>query len=155
MDRTAGPARLPEIDYVYLVQTDTTVGFVSRDSSRLNAIKERPADKPFLKTFAALRAYKKSGRIPSKFKREIRRSKRTTYIIAGQAFRIVPQGTYHRFLRPFDWLYSTSANAAGERYNPHFAKAHADIIVEDSRGLFESAPSQIYKLNHHTKSRVR
>ncbi len=155
MDRTASAAGLPEIDAVFLVQTDTTVGFASRDAARLHRIKNRPPHKPFLKTYASLKAYKKSGRIPSKFKREVRRNRQTTYIVKNRAFRIVAKGPYHHFLRPFGWLYSTSANASGERFDPAFARSRADITVEDSRGLFEAAPSQILRLGHQKKITVR
>lgn len=155
MDRPAGPARLPEINAVFLVQTDTTVGFASRDAARLNAIKNRPPHKPFLKTYASLKDYKKGGRIPSKFKREARRKTRTTYIVKNRAFRIVAKGPYHYFLRPFGWLYSTSANASAKRFDPAFARLQADIVVEDTRGLFETAPSQIFRLGHQKKITVR
>jgi tRNA A37 threonylcarbamoyladenosine synthetase subunit TsaC/SUA5/YrdC len=138
-----------------LVQTDTTVGFVSQNASALARCKNRPSDKPFLKTFASLGDYKRSGRIPERFKRELRRTAKTTYIAKGRAFRIVPDGEYHRLLKPYGWLYSTSANAAGERFEPSFAYDKADIIIEDARGLYEDVPSNIYKINKQIKRRIR
>ena len=155
MDHSAGPAGLPEISAVFLVQTDTTVGFASRDAARLNTIKKRPPYKPFLKTYASLKDYKKEGRIPSKFKREARRKTRTTYIVKNRALRIVPDGPYHHFLHPFGWLYSTSANISGKRFDPAFARLQADIVVEDARGLFEAEPSQIFRLGQQKKITVR
>ncbi|MHC3995626.1 hypothetical protein ACXWTF_12445 [Thiomicrolovo sp. ZZH C-3] len=155
MDRPAGPSRLPGLTRLLLVQTDTTVGFVSQNAEALSGAKSRPASKPFLKTFASLKTYKQTGRIPGRFKREVRRKTKTTYIVKGQAFRIVPEGGYHHLLRPYGWLYSTSANAAGGRYDPAYAAEKADIVIEDARGLYEAIPSTIYKLNHCKKRRIR
>lgn len=138
-----------------LVQTDTTVGFVSQNASALARCKNRPQNKPFLKTFASLGEYKKSGRIPGRFKRELRRTAKTTYVVKGQAFRIVTGGSYHRVLKLYGWLYSTSANAAGERYDPAFALEKADVIIEDERGLYEDVPSNIYRINKKIKRRIR
>lgn len=117
--------------------------------------KDRSGNKPFLKTFASLSEYKRTGRIPSRFKREVRRSSKTTYIVKGQAFRIVSDGHYHRFLKPYGWLYSTSANASGEHFDPAFALKRASVAVEDNRGLFEDVPSNIYRLNPLNKRRIR
>ena len=147
MDRPASPSRLPGLTGVLLVQTDTTVGFVSQNAEALAHAKSRPAAKPFLKTFASLSVYKQTGRIPARFKREARRREKT--------FRIVPAGSYHQLLRPYGWLYSTSANAAGGRFDAGYAFAKADAVIEDARGLYETAPSVIYQLNQHKKRRIR
>jgi tRNA A37 threonylcarbamoyladenosine synthetase subunit TsaC/SUA5/YrdC len=137
------------------VQTDTTVGFVSQNAAALAACKSRPPAKPFLKTFASLKDYKRTGRIPARFKREVRRAKKRTYVVADRAFRIVSEGPYHELLVPYGWLYSTSANAAGQRFDPAFAHARAAAVIEDSRGLYEDAPSRIDRLNLKQKRRIR
>lgn len=155
MDCAAGPARLPLVTQIGLVQTDTTVGFVSQNAGALARIKQRPGTKPFLKTFASFKAYKQKGRVPPRFKHELRRAKQSTYIIKNEAIRIVPQGPYHDLLKPYGWLCSTSANTSGERYDAAFAFQAADIIIEDARGLFEAAPSRIHKLNRIKKRRIR
>jgi tRNA A37 threonylcarbamoyladenosine synthetase subunit TsaC/SUA5/YrdC len=155
LERAAGPARLPGVSKVLLVQTDTTVGFVSQNAGALVQSKKRPSDKPFLKTFASLQEYKRTGRVPTQFKRELRRRTKTTYIIKDTALRIVPDGHYHRLLRPYGWLYSTSANASGKRFDPVFANAVADIVVENSEGLYEDIPSSIFRLNHTKKQKIR
>ncbi len=140
---------------VVLIQTDTTVGFVSLDAQKLAATKARPPEKPFLKTYGTFAAYSKDGRIPPAFRRELRRKKRTTYVVKGSAFRIVSAGPYHDFLKPWGWAYSTSANASGHRFDEAFAREKADLVVEDRRGLFEAPPSAIYKINHRKKKRIR
>jgi len=67
----------------------------------------------------------------------------------------VPEGPYHLLLAPYGWLYSTSANASGQRYDARYAFEHASLVVEDERGLFEDAPSAIFKLNKTLKRRLR
>jgi len=155
MDGTPGTARLPGVNGVLLVQTDTTVGFVSQDTQALACGKSRPASKPFLKTYASFKAYRHAGRIPSRFKREVRRTEKTTYIVKSSAFRIVGTGPYHRLLASYGWLYSTSANASGARFDPGFARDKADAIIEDERGLYEDVPSNIYKITQRKKRRMR
>jgi len=138
-----------------LTQTDTTVGFVSQNAEALARSKSRPLEKPFLKTFDSFRSFKRTGRIPAHFKQELRRAVKRTYVVKGQAIRIVATGAYHTLLRPYGWLYSTSANASGGRFKPGFALAQADCIIEDARGLFEDVPSNIYTISRTRKQRIR
>ncbi len=140
---------------VVLIQTDTTVGFVSQNARRLAQIKSRSPEKPFLKTYASFSDFKKEGRIPAAFRRHVRRSEKTTYVVKSKAFRIVAEGSYHLFLRPFGWAYSTSANASGATFDEHFARTHADLVVEDYRGFVETEPSRICKINHRKQQRIR
>lgn len=155
MDRSSGASGLPLVEGIVLLQTDTTVGFASQSAQALARAKGRPTGKPFLKTYASLHAYKESGRIPKRFKREIRRSYKTTYIVKSQAFRIVSDTPYHTLLTPYGWLYSTSANPSNQGFDTAFAHAKADAVIEDRRGLFEDVPSNIYKLNQRQKRRIR
>ena len=141
---------------VILAQTDTTVGFLSQDARRLALIKERPANKPFIQSFDSLQRYgSMGGRVPKKFKNRLRRSKAESFVINNRAVRIVSSGAHHLLLKQYGWLYSTSANAKGGTFERGFAQSHADIIVEDSRGLFEGKPSSIYRLNARQIKRLR
>ena len=141
---------------VILAQTDTTVGFLSQDASRLAHIKERPSHKPFIQSFASLKAYtRRGGRVPKKFKNRLRRTKSTTFVIKNKAIRVVSEGAHHELLKKYEWLYSTSANAPGAPFEPEFAKRHAEIIIEDARGLFEGQASAIYRLNHQKLKQLR
>ncbi len=141
---------------VILAQTDTTVGFLSQDASRLAKIKARPPHKPFIQSFSSLQTYKEmGGRVPQQFKNRLRRSKSTTFVINNRAVRIVSQGPHHKLLQKFGWLYSTSANAANHPYERGFAEEQAEIIVEDSRKLFEGKSSHIFKLHHYKLKQLR
>ena len=141
---------------VFLVQTDTTVGFLSRDAAALERIKGRPEGKPFLKVFADLKTYKASGgRVPSRYRKRVRHAKQTTFVVRNRAFRIVSDGEHHRFLKQWGWMYSTSANPSGRTYERAFCETNADVIVEDSRGLHEAPPSSIVRLGRTKRRSLR
>jgi tRNA A37 threonylcarbamoyladenosine synthetase subunit TsaC/SUA5/YrdC len=141
---------------VILAQTDTTVGFLSQDARQLARIKERPADKPFIRSFDSLERYgRMGGRVPQKFKNRVRRSKAKSFVINNRAVRIISCGEHHHLLKHYGWLFSTSANAKGGSFEKGFALEHADIVVEDSRGLYEGKPSPIYRLNQKKIRRLR
>ena len=144
------------MDKVILAQTDTTVGFLSQNASRLAEIKERPLNKPFIQSFDTLRSFKlHGGRVPKKFKNHLRRAKGTSFVINSKAVRIISTGVHHRLLKRYGWLYSTSANAKGASFERHFAERHADLIIEDARGLFEGSASNIYKINQTKRKQLR
>jgi tRNA A37 threonylcarbamoyladenosine synthetase subunit TsaC/SUA5/YrdC len=141
---------------VFLVQTDTTVGFLSQNAAALEQVKGRPEGKQFLKVFADLRTYKASGgRVPPKYRTAVRRAKKTTFIARNRAFRIVSDTEHHRFLQRYGWMYSTSANPSGCAYKRSFCEAEADIIVEDPGGLHEAPPSSIVRLGRTKRRSVR
>lgn len=140
---------------VLLAQTDTTVGFLSQNPKRLEEIKMRPGNKPFLKVYADLKVLRHDIRIPSLHKHTIRHARKTTFIVKNQAFRYVNDPQHAQLIRPYGWLYSTSANASTQKYDPEFCKAAADWIIEDHRGLYESSASAIYKLGQKNLRRIR
>ena len=140
---------------LYLAQTDTTVGFLSQDSALLARAKERSPSQPFLITYDSFASFKKDNRAPTKHKNRIRRAKKSTFIVKNRASRIAKEALHVSFLRRFGWMYSTSANKTGERFDYAFATKRADIVIEDSRGLFEQSASAIYSLSNRTLRRVR
>ena len=143
-------------DEVYLVQTDTTVGFLSSSSKKLNLIKNRPPNKQVLITTTKYKTLKNLARVPQKYKKEVRRSKKTTYIYPNKkAVRVIKDRYHKEFLKDFDYLYSTSANPSSKTFDLDFATEKADVIVEDSRGFFESKASKMIKLSRCVKKRVR
>jgi tRNA A37 threonylcarbamoyladenosine synthetase subunit TsaC/SUA5/YrdC len=139
---------------VILAQTDTTVGFLSRDSKRLEEIKMRHDNKPFLKVFADFKVLRQTIRIPTTHKRFVRYASKTTFVVKNQAFRHV-DGVHARLIRPYCWLYSTSANKSGGIFERGFCTKNADIIIEDSRGLVEKSASSIYKLTSTRCKKLR
>ncbi|WP_024789643.1 Sua5/YciO/YrdC/YwlC family protein [Lebetimonas sp. JH292] len=141
---------------IYLVQTDTTVGFLSRDKKRLNKIKNRPINQPVLIEADSLKTLKQFARVPNKFKNRVRRSKKTTFIYPNKkSFRIVKDERHLEFLKKFSWMYSTSANKSGRKFDEMWARNTADVTVENKRGLFEGKPSKIYKLSRNKIKKIR
>ena len=156
MDKPKSSAGYPRIeDAVILAQTDTTVGFLSQSAEKLAHIKGRSPNKPFLKNFFSFNALNKNIRIPQNRKKEIRRAKRTTYIIKNQAFRVAHFPASSALFRQAGWFYSTSANQSGKQFEHSFAKEKADIIVINEVGLFESEASRLVKCNDIKKMRLR
>jgi tRNA A37 threonylcarbamoyladenosine synthetase subunit TsaC/SUA5/YrdC len=129
-----------------LSQTDTTVGFLSQDASRLNSVKGREEGKPYLKVFASLKILQEHTRIPLKYRRWFRHARKTTFVVQNQAYRYVNQEPHASLVQKYDWLYSTSANKSGQCFDPIFCEEYSDIIVENEQGLHECKPSKIFKL---------
>lgn len=139
---------------IYLAQTDTTAGFLSKSQSELNKIKGREICKPCVITTAKFSVLSALARVPNKFKNKIRRAKKTTFLYPNlKAIRVVKDCKHAKFLAKFEWLYSTSANAHGENFNENWAKSVADEIVDSA--FFEKKGSKIYKISRTNLKRVR
>ncbi len=140
-------------DKVYLVQTNTTVGFLSQNLSKLNEIKKRDKNKKFLKVVSDFNLL---PRIPKIHKKRVRRTpNKNTYIIKNEAYRVILEPHHREFLNKFKWMYSSSANESGKNFDEEFAINNADILLIDKRGYFESTPSKIYKLSKNKIKRLR
>ena len=157
MDKRNSSARLPRIsELVVLAQTDTTVGFLSQSTKRLNEVKSRPNNKQFLKVFFCLKDAKKHPvRIPNQHKRKVRRAKHTTFIVKNQALRIAHYPTASTIFKALSWHYSSSANTSGKNFDRAFCAQKADIIVEDKNGLYETQPSNLVRLGTQRLKRLR
>ena len=157
MVKRNSPARLFSLtSKVILTQTDTTVGLLSQDAKRLREIKSRTQAKPFIQVFNDFSILKQQHiRIPNKFKKNVRRAKKTTFIVKNRAFRVAPAPLHSELLRRLEWSYSTSANESGKNFQRDFCEQKADIIIEDKIGLFEGKASKLYKINQKRKKRLR
>ncbi|WQY72173.1 Sua5 YciO YrdC YwlC family protein [Helicobacter pylori] len=140
---------------VYLVQSDTTIGLLSKDSEKLNALKKRPKNQSVLIESTDFSILKSLVRVPNAFKSLIRRSAKTTFIYPNSKAVRVVKGRHGDFLKRFKTLYSTSANLTRCAYDKEIAFSLADVIVSDERGLFESSSSKIFRLYKNKKVRVR
>lgn len=141
---------------LYLAQSDTTVGFLSQNKERLANSKNRDPNQPFIICTDTLSCLKKFARAPRKYKNLIRRSTKITFVYPNKkAIRVVKDSLHGAFLHKISWAYSSSANLTTKSFDLEFAQQKADIIVQDSRGLFEAAPSAIIRLGKHKKRRLR
>ncbi|MDR0664253.1 MAG: Sua5 YciO YrdC YwlC family protein [Helicobacteraceae bacterium] len=141
--------------FVYLAQTDTTVGLLSQDKEKLNKIKGRLADQKIIRAVCDLAALRAFARVPIAHRNLVRRARQTTFVYPnGEAIRLI-FGEHRSFFETIKWAYSTSANKTGERFDIEWARAQADAIVIDRRGLFEAAPSKMYRLGKMRSKKIR
>jgi tRNA A37 threonylcarbamoyladenosine synthetase subunit TsaC/SUA5/YrdC len=141
---------------VYLVQTDTTVGFLSQNSQKLAYSKQRDQAQAFIKCVYSLQTLQNFTRVPKKYKNLVRRSCKTTIIYPNnQAIRVVKDFEHIKFLKKLKWAYSSSANPTKKNFDENYAKQKADIIVEDEREFFEGKPSSMIKINSKKARRLR
>ncbi len=141
---------------IYLVQTDTTVGFLSQDVEKLLHVKERDGTKNFVKVYSDFKSFKEDkNRIHNSHKRYVRYCKKTTFISKNRASRIVSSGTHHNFLKRFSYMYSTSANKTTQPFDENFAKEVAEIIVQQRSSFNENRASKMIKLSHTNTKRLR
>jgi tRNA A37 threonylcarbamoyladenosine synthetase subunit TsaC/SUA5/YrdC len=142
---------------VYLVQTDTTVGFSSYNDEKLSLIKQRPTSKKILHTVDSFKTLTQHTRVPKSFRKKVRNSKRTTFIYPNtKSFRVVPKNSdFYDFIHKFNILYSTSANKTAESFDKEFATIGADILVEDKKGFYETKASTIIKVSKKALKKLR
>jgi len=142
---------------IYLVQTDTTVGFLSSDDKKLSDIKQRPQTQKILQALDSFTTLKNHIRVPNIHKKLVRNSKLTTFIYpSGDSFRVVDKGSkHHDFIEKFGSLYSTSANKTTKRFDFSFAYQSVDIIVFSQSDFYETSGSSIIKLTNFKKRKIR
>ncbi|KAB7885320.1 Sua5 YciO YrdC YwlC family protein [Poseidonibacter ostreae] len=142
---------------VYLVQTDTTVGFSSSNDEKLSVIKQRPKSKKILHTVDSFKTLQKYTRVPKKYRKQVRKSSLTTFIYPNEkSFRVIKkEDNFYDFIHKFGILYSTSANKTSKNFEKEFALSSADIIVEDKNNFFESSASKIIKLSKTSLKHIR
>jgi len=150
-------SRLSSIkELVILTQTDTTVGFLSQNELKLQTIKQRPTNKPFIKVYKNLKALSLSNiRIPNTQKSKLRRAKKTTFVVKNSAFRVATNRLHSTVLSNLEWSYSTSANESGKKFQREFCEENSDIIIEDINSLYEGSASALYKINNKKTVRLR
>ncbi|WP_197972064.1 Sua5/YciO/YrdC/YwlC family protein [Nitrosophilus labii] len=143
-------------DKIYLVQTETTVGFLSQNAKKLAKVKKRDPNKPFLISVDSFKTLKRFARVPKKYKKMVRRAQKTTFVYPNRkALRVIKDENHLRFLKKFGWMFSTSANESGKRFDYLFAYKNAEVIVEDNREFFEGKPSKLIKLGKNRVKKLR
>lgn len=142
---------------VYLVQTDTTVGFSSNNDERLSAIKQRDKNQKILKTVNSFKTLQSFTSVPKKFRKFVKNSKKTTFIYPNlNSFRVVDSSNnFIDFINKFKILSSTSANKTSCSFDYEFALNKVDVIVENKYGFFETNSSKIYKIGKKNIKKLR
>ena len=124
-------------DSVILAQSDTTAGFLCKNSAKLNHIKSRNPKTKTLIESPNLATLKMLSRTPSAHKNRVSQPKQ------------------QRVLQIFGALFSSSANTHKADFKRNEAIAKSDIVVLDSRDLCQSTPSQILQLGTHKIRKMR
>lgn len=142
---------------VYLVQTDTTVGFSSLDDERLTTIKQRDKNQKILQTVNSFKTVKDFTRVPKKFRKFVRNSKKTTFIYPNlKSFRVISKSSnFFDFIDKFKALYSTSANLTAHKFDLNFAKRNSNVIVYGKDSFYETNSSKIFKLSKKRVKKIR
>lgn len=138
---------------VFLTSTDTTIGFISKNSDRLNKIKQRSNGKKFIKALDSLDTLKVFTRVQNAHKKMLRRAKKTTFIIKDTSYRVVDDAHHLLLLGRLKWAYTTSANQSGKAYDEDFAKENADVIIYPLKE--GKSTSAIYKLGKNNIKKIR
>jgi tRNA A37 threonylcarbamoyladenosine synthetase subunit TsaC/SUA5/YrdC len=138
---------------VFLTSTDTTIGFISQNSDRLNEIKQRSNEKKFIKALDSLDTLKAFTRVQNAHKKMLRRAKKTTFIIKDTSYRVVDDAHHLLLLSRLKWAYTTSANQSGKAYDEDFAKENADVIIYPLKE--GKSTSAIYKLGKNNIKKIR
>ena len=139
---------------VFLTTTDTTIGFVSQNSTKLDRIKNRPPHKKYIKAINSLKTLKQHTRVPNRFKNQIRRQNKATFILPNDnSYRVIKDKKHLQLLDRLKWAYATSANLSGREYDEEFAIKNADVIIYPLNQSSKS--STIYKINNIQIKRIR
>jgi tRNA A37 threonylcarbamoyladenosine synthetase subunit TsaC/SUA5/YrdC len=129
-----------------LTQTDTTIGFVSQNSSKIDIAKKRLPNKYYIRAVNSLKTLQKFSRVPNRYKNQVRRSRRTTFIMPnGLSLRLVKESGHNLLLDRVEWLYTSSANLSGFEYDEVYAREVTEIIVSSPLKSQRDA-SKIYYL---------
>lgn len=146
---------------LYLAQTDTTAGFLSKDFEEINKVKKRALNTPCILTTALFAELLHFVRVPKAHKNLVRKAKKTSFIypkpLKTMACRVVTLGKHSEFLREVGYLYSSSANIHGEEFDENLAKKtvleNGGKIIDEK--FFIRPASRIFKLSRAKKVKIR
>lgn len=142
---------------IYLVQTDTTVGFSSANDEKLSVAKKRDQKQKILQTIDSFANLKNNVSIPKKYRKLVRHSKKTTFIYPNnKAFRVIDKDDdFYDFIKKFGSLYSSSANQTNKDFSYEYAFDKAEVIVENKKHFSQEKASSIIKLSKKNKKYIR
>ena len=140
---------------LYLTQTDTTIGFVSQDATKIDHAKRRLPHKHYIRVVDSLKTLQQFTRVPQQHKNRVRRARCTTFIMPnGLSFRVVRDTEHNLLLNRMKWLFSSSANLSGAEYDEGYAKENAEVIVSFPNAKVGQA-SKIYRLSQNNLKVIR
>lgn len=143
---------------LFLAQTDTTAGFLSKDEREINKAKNRALNTPCILTTAYFSELLRFVRVPKAHKNLVRKAQKTSFIYPNlKACRVINSGKHAKFLRKFGYFFSSSANLHGAKFNAATARQitlqNGGKIIDEK--LFSGAPSRILKLSKNKIRKIR
>ena len=140
---------------LFLTPTDTTIGFVSQNSFKIDKAKKRKPNKHYIRVVDSLKTLKSFTRVPIAHKNIVRRAKKRTFIMPNElSFRVVKDTEHNLLLDRLHWLYSSSANLSGEEYSEAYARDKVEVIVTLPKAKKYNA-STIYRLGQKNIKVIR
>ena len=140
---------------VALVQTDTTVGLLSKRGDRLNRAKDRADDKALIRAVGSFRTLQRFARVPAAHKNRVRRMKKTTFVFGKSESCRVIAGDHRHFFERIGWAFTTSANPTGGAFGEAWAKDRSDLWVLTPKGFCEYPASRLLKLGKTRLKKLR
>ena len=160
---------------LYLAQTDTTAGFLSKSQAEINKAKNRALQTPCILTMAYFSELLSLVHVPKVHKNLVRKARKTSFIYANSrnssdkalnfsqgfkgslACRVVKDSPHSEFLAKNGAFFSSSANLHGEKFNAQKAR---QITLENNgkiidERLFEGKPSRLILLSKTKKRKIR
>ncbi len=143
---------------LYLAQTDTTAGFLSKNFEEINKAKNRDLKTPCILTMACFSELLNFVRVPKIHKNLVRKARKTSFVYANsRACRVVKECAHSEFLAQNGAFFSSSANLHGQKFDPQKAR---EITLENGgkiidERLFEGKPSKLILLLRTKKRKIR
>jgi tRNA A37 threonylcarbamoyladenosine synthetase subunit TsaC/SUA5/YrdC len=137
---------------IFLTNTDTTIGFISKSKEALDIAKSRASNKEYITAISSFKALNR--RVPKEFKNIVRRSKKTTFILNSKfSFRVVKNRRHLLLINRLNSAFTTSANKSNFAFNYDFALDKANVVIYPLDKL--KSASKIYKLGKTRIKRIR
>ena len=160
---------------LFLAQTDTTAGFLSKSQAEINKAKNRALQTPCILTMAYFSELLCFVRVPKIHKNLVRKARKTSFVYANSrnssdkalnfsqgfkgnlACRVVKDSPHSEFLAKNGAFFSSSANLHEARFNAEIAR---QITLENNgkiidERLFEGKPSRLILLSKTKKRKIR
>ncbi len=160
---------------LYLAQTDTTAGFLSKSQAEINKAKNRALQTPCILTMAYFSELLSLVRVPKAHKNLVRKARKTSFVYTNSrnssdkalnfsqgfkgdlACRVVKDSSHSEFLAKNGAFFSSSANLHGEKFNAQKAR---QITLENNgkiidERLFEGKASRLILLSKTKKRKIR
>jgi tRNA A37 threonylcarbamoyladenosine synthetase subunit TsaC/SUA5/YrdC len=144
-------------DSIFLTNTDTTVGFISKNREKLYEIKNRDKQKAFITVCSSNIGLKTLVRVPRQHKKLVRNSQKTTFVFKNKniAIRVIKNTPHADLINRLNIAYSTSANISKQNFDISWATKESDVVIYNKEILKQKEPSKIILLSNSKMKKIR